>query len=106
MGNKVSVHLSKEEFVDSHSVIDRAVSEHRCVACRPKPDVSNPEHDVSNPEHEWYRTLFDGRKRLRQQVVATEGLAFNVTTSKMFSRTEVRSLFTSIELDDSEPGDL
>ena len=99
MGNKVSVHLSKEEFVDSHSVIDRAVSEHRCVACRPKPDVSNP-------EHEWYRTLVDGRKRLRQQVVATEGLAFNVTTSKMFSRTEVRHLHTLIELDDSEPGDL
>ena len=99
MGNKVSVHLSKEEFVDSHSVIDRAVSEHRCVACRPKPDVSNP-------EHEWHRTLVDGRKRLRQQVVATEGLAFNVTTSKMFSRTEVRHTYTSIELDDSEPGDL
>ena len=99
MGNKVSVHLSKEEFVDSHSVIDRAVSEHRCVACRPKPDVSNP-------EHEWYRTLVDGRKRLRQQVVATEAPAFNVTTSKMFSRTEVRHIYTSIELDDSEPGDL
>ena len=94
MGNKVSVHLSKEEFVDSHSVIDRAVSEHRCVACRPK------------PEHEWYRTLVDGRKRLRQKVVATEGLAFNVTTSKMFSRTEVRHIYSLIELDDSEPGDL
>lgn len=95
MGNKVSVHLSKEEFVDSHSVIDRAVSEHRCVACRPKPDVSNP-------EHEWYRTLVDGRKRLRQQVVATEQLTFNVTTSKMSSRTEVRHFYTLIELDDSE----
>lgn len=99
MGNKVSVHLSKEEFVDSHSVIDRAVSEHRCVACRPKPDVSNP-------EHEWYRTLFDGRKRLRQQVVALGHHDANLTTSKMFSRTEVRSLFTSIELEDSEHGDL
>ena len=99
MGNKVSVHLSKEEFVDSHGVIDRAVSEHRCVACRPKPDVSNP-------EHEWYRTLVDGRKRLRQQVVATEGLAFNVTTSKMFSRTEVRHLYTSVELEDTEHGGL
>ena len=99
MGNKVSVHLSKEEFVDSYSVIDRAVSEHRCVACRPKPDVSNP-------EHEWYRTLVDGRKRLRQQVVASEGLAFNVTTSKMFSRTEVRHLYTSVELEDSGHGDL
>ena len=99
MGNKVSVHLSKEEFVDSHSVIDRAVSEHRCVACRPKPDVSNP-------EHEWYRTLVDGRKRLRQQVVATEGLAFNVTTSKMFSRTEVRHLYTSVELEGTEDGGL
>ena len=99
MGNKVSVHLSKEEFVDSHSVIDRVVSEHRCVACRPKPDVSNP-------EHEWYRTLVDGRKRLRQKVVATEGLAFNVTTSKMFSRTEVRQLYTLVELEDSEPGGL
>lgn len=99
MGNKVSVHLSKEEFVDSHSVIDRAVSEHRCVACRPKPDVSNP-------EHEWYRTLVDGRKRLRQQVVATEHLTFIVTTSKAFSRTEVRHLYTSVELEDSEHGGL
>ena len=99
MGNKVSVHLSKEEFVDSHSVIDRAVSEHRCVACRPKPDMSNP-------KHEWCRTLVDGRKRLRQKVVATEGLAFNVTTSKMFSRTEVRHLYTLVELEDSEPGGL
>ena len=95
MGNKVSVHLSKEEFVDSHSVIDRAVSEHRCVACRPKPDVSNP-------EHEWYRTLIDGRKRLRQQAVASEGLAFNVTTSKTLLRANVRHLYTLIELDDSE----
>ena len=99
MGNKVSVHLSKEEFVESHRVIERAVSEHRCVACRPKPDVSNP-------EHEWYRTLVDGRERLRQQVVATEGLAFNVTTSKMFSRTEVRHLYTSVELEDTEHGGL
>ena len=99
MGNKVSVHLSKEEFVDSHSVIDRAVSEHRCVACRPKPDVSNP-------EHEWYETLIDGRKRLRQQAVASEHLAFNVTTSKTLLRANVRHLYTLVELEDSEHGGL
>lgn len=100
MGNKVSVHLSREDDnVDCYSAIDRSVSEHKCVAHRPKPNASDP-------EHEWYRTLIDGRKRLRQQVVASEGLAFNVTTSKMFSRTEVRHLYTSVELEDTEHGGL
>jgi hypothetical protein len=99
MGNKVSVHLSEEEFVDCYSVIDRSVSEHKCVAHRPKPNVSVP-------EHEWYRTLVDGRKRLRQQVVASEHLAFNVTTSKTLLRANVRHLYTLVELEDSEHGGL
>ena len=99
MGNKVSVHLSEEEIVESHSVIDRTVSEHRWVACRPEPNASNP-------EHEWYETLIDGRKRLRQQAVASEHLAFNLTTSKTLLRTGVRQLYTLVELEDSEHGGL
>ena len=96
MGNKVSVHLSGEDDnVDCYSVIDRSVSVHRCVVHRPEPDVSDP-------GHEWYGTLIDGRKRLRQQAVASEGLAFNVTTSKTLLRANVRHFYTLIELDDSE----
>jgi hypothetical protein len=100
MGNKVSVHLSGEDDnVDCYSVIDRSVSEHKCVAHRPKPNVSDP-------EHEWYGTLIYGRKRLRQEAVASEHLAFNVTTSKTLLSTEVRRLYTLVELEDSEHGDL
>ena len=100
MGNKVSVHLSGEDdSVDCYSGIDRSVSEHRCVACRSEPYASNQ-------EHEWYETLIDGRKRLRQQAVASGDLAFNLTTSKTLLRTEVRRLYTLVELENTEPGDL
>ena len=100
MGNKVSVHLSGEDDnVDCYSAIDRSVSEHKCVAHRPEPDASNS-------EHEWYETLIDGRKRLRQQAVASEHLAFNVTTSKTLLRANVRHLYTLVELEDSEHGGL
>lgn len=96
MGNKVSVHLSGEDDnVDCYSVIDRSVSEHKCVACRSEPNVSDP-------GHEWYGTLIDGRERLRQQAVASEHLTFNVTTSKTLLRANVRHFYTLIELDDSE----
>lgn len=100
MGNKVSVNLSGEDDnVDCYSVINRSVSEHKCVACRSEPNVSDP-------GHEWYGTLIDGRERLRQQAVASEHLTFNMTTFKMSSRTEVRHLYTSVELEDSEHGGL
>ena len=100
MGNKVSVHLSGEDDnVDCYSVTDRSVSEHKCAAYRPKPNVSDP-------EHEWYGTLIDGRKRLRQQAVASEHLAFNVTTSKTLLRANVRHLYTLVELEDTEHGGL